>query len=81
VRGFVHPERKKLVVDGRVIRKTLMEELMTEQELLTQIRLNGIEDLAEVKAAYLEGNGEVSVIKAQGGGGEGKGTKATAAAG
>jgi uncharacterized membrane protein YcaP (DUF421 family) len=62
MRGFVHPERKPLVVDGRIIRRTLHEELMTEAELMTQIRLNGIEDLAEVKAAYLEGNGAVSVI-------------------
>ena len=62
---FVHPERKPLVVDGRVIRRTLQEELMTEEELMTQLRLNGVEDPSEVKAAYLEGNGEVSVIKYQ----------------
>jgi uncharacterized membrane protein YcaP (DUF421 family) len=66
IRPFVHPARKPLVVDGRIIRRTLHEELMTEEELLTQIRLNGIEDLAEVKAAYLEGNGAVSVIPRDG---------------
>jgi uncharacterized membrane protein YcaP (DUF421 family) len=60
---FVHPERKPLVVDGRLIRRTLQDELMTEQELMTQLRLNGVEQIDEVKAAYLEGNGEVSVIK------------------
>jgi len=38
-------------------------------ELMTQLRLNGVDDPAEVKAAYLEGNGEVSVIKME----EGKG--------
>lgn len=63
VRRFVHPPRKPLVVDGRIIRPTLVEELMTEGELLTQIRLSGVEDVEGVKAAYLEGNGEVSVIK------------------
>jgi uncharacterized membrane protein YcaP (DUF421 family) len=62
IQRFVHPERKPLVVDGRLIRRTLQEELMTEEELLTQLRLNGIEDPAGVKAAYLEGNGEISVI-------------------
>ncbi len=85
VRRFVHPERKRLVADGRVMRKVLEEELMTEDELMTQIRLNGVEDLDEVKAAYLEGNGEVSVIKRDSGGRgsetQGKGSKATAAAG
>ena len=82
VRKFVHPERKRLVADGRVMRKVLEEELMTEDELLTQIRLNGVEDVSEVKAAYLEGNGEVSVIKASSGGDDqGRGSKAAAAAG
>jgi uncharacterized membrane protein YcaP (DUF421 family) len=64
IQRFVHPERKPLVVDGRLIRRTLNEELMTEEELMTQLRLNGIEDPAAVKAAYLEGNGEISVIPA-----------------
>jgi uncharacterized membrane protein YcaP (DUF421 family) len=63
VQQFVHPERKSLVVDGRVVRRTLQEELMTEPELMTQLRVNGIEEIGQVKAAYLEGNGEVSVIK------------------
>jgi uncharacterized membrane protein YcaP (DUF421 family) len=67
--GFVHPERKPLVVEGRVIRRTLREELMTERELMTQLRLNGVEDVADVKAAYLEGNGEVSVLKRSDGAG------------
>ena len=81
VRAFVHPEHKPLVVDGRILRKTLNEELMTEEELMTQLRLNGVEDAVEVKAAYLEGNGEISVIKRSEGGDQGKGSKATAAAG
>ena len=82
VRRFVHPDRKPLISNGRVMRKVLAEELMTEDELLTQLRLNGVEEIAEVKAAYLEGNGEVSVIKiAPGGDDQGKGSKATAPAG
>ena len=75
VRHFVHPERKPLIIDGRVIRKTLKEELMTEGELLTQIRLNGADSSEEVKAAYLEGNGAVSVIKFEPARDEGKPTK------
>ena len=82
VRRFVHPQRKPLVVNGRVMRKVLQEELITEDELLTQLRLNGVEEIEEVKAAYLEGNGEVSVLKREStSGDEGKQTKATATAG
>ena len=69
IRRFVHPEHKPLVVDGRVLRKALADELMTEEELMTQLRLNGVEDAAEVKAAYLEGNGAISVIRLEQGGG------------
>jgi len=63
VEQYVHPPRKPLVVNGRLIRRTLADELMTEDELMTQLRLAGVEDVADVKAAYLEGNGEVSVLK------------------
>lgn len=79
IRRFVHPEHKPLVVDGRVLRRTLNEELMTEEELMTQLRLNGVEDPSEVKAAYLEGNGAISVIKRSNGGDQGKGAKSSSA--
>jgi uncharacterized membrane protein YcaP (DUF421 family) len=63
VRRFVHPDRRPLVKDGRVLRRALQQELMTEEELMTQLRLNGLEDVTEVKDAYLEGNGSISVIR------------------
>ncbi len=69
VRRFVHPDRRPLIQDGRVLRRALQEELMTEEELLTQLRLNGIEDVSGVKAAFLEGNGSVSVIRFDNGNG------------
>jgi uncharacterized membrane protein YcaP (DUF421 family) len=79
VRRFVHPDRKQLIANGRVMRKALAEELMTEDELMTQLRLNGVEEVEDVRAAYLEGNGDVSVIKRDpGGDAQGKGSKAAA---
>jgi uncharacterized membrane protein YcaP (DUF421 family) len=60
---LVNPEKKPLVINGRVLRKSLDEEWITESELMAQLRLNGIEDPSEVKAAYLEHTGEISVIK------------------
>ena len=81
VRKFVHPQRQPLVVNGRVMRKILQQELITEDELYTQLRLNGIEDIEDVKAAYLEGNGEVSVLKRESGAeDERKQSRATASA-
>lgn len=63
---FVNPERKPLIVNGRILRKTLDQEWITESELMSQLRLNGVEELSKVKAAYLEPTGEISVIKAEG---------------
>jgi uncharacterized membrane protein YcaP (DUF421 family) len=64
INRWVNPERQPLVVNGRIIRKTLDQEWMTEDELTTQLHLNGVEELSAVKAAYLEPNGAISVIKA-----------------
>ena len=33
---------------------------------MTQLRLQGIDDLADVKACYMEGNGHISVLRASG---------------
>lgn len=63
---FVHPQRKPLIINGRVIRKNLADELVTEDELMTQLRLQGAEEIQQVKAAYLEGNGDISVIRRAG---------------
>ena len=81
VQQFVHPDRKPLIANGRIMRKVLEEELLTEDELMTQLRLNGVEAVEEVKAAYLEGNGEISVIKRSNDDDGGKKASAAAIAG
>ena len=63
VQRLVHPSRKPLVMDSRLIRPNLAQELMTEEELMTQLRMQGIERLEDVRAVYVEGNGQISVIK------------------
>ena len=60
---FVHPAPRVLVRDGHVVRRTLDRELISDEELMTQLRLQGVEDVADVKLAAMEGNGEVSVIR------------------
>jgi uncharacterized membrane protein YcaP (DUF421 family) len=37
--------------------------MITKEELLSQIREQGLSGLDEVKSACLEGNGQISVIK------------------
>lgn len=54
---------KPLVVDGKLNRAAMHREFMTRDELLSQLRLHGIEDVADVRRAYLEPNGMVSVLR------------------
>jgi uncharacterized membrane protein YcaP (DUF421 family) len=41
----------------------MRREFMTDEELLTQLRLHGLQDVAEVRRALLEPNGMVSVVR------------------
>src|SRR4051812_7183896 len=70
VQRFIHPNKLPLIENGRFVQKSLRSELMTEEEVMTQLRLNGIEKLSEVRAAYMEGNGQVSVLKKESAGGD-----------
>jgi Predicted membrane protein len=60
---ILDPEPLELIKNGRVLRRNLDSEMMTEEELAAQLRLQGIENAADVKQACLEGNGEISIIK------------------
>ena len=60
---LVHPKPRELVRDGRPNRRNLARALISDDELMTQLRLQGVQDLSEVKVAAVEGNGQVSVVK------------------
>jgi uncharacterized membrane protein YcaP (DUF421 family) len=60
---LTHPTPLELVHEGRLLRRNLERELITEEDLMTQIRREGVEDLQQVQNAFLEGDGHISVIK------------------
>lgn len=62
-RRFVLPRPLCLVKDGTKQEKTLQRELITDEELHEMLREHEIEDIAEVKHAYLEPDGRVTVIR------------------
>lgn len=55
-----------LVENGRMNRRNMRSELITAEELESQLRQQGISRLSEVKRACLEANGEISVVKTDG---------------
>lgn len=60
---FVHPPPLPLVQDGRLLRRNMRREFISDDELWTQLREQGVSDLTEVKLAQMEGDGRISIIK------------------
>jgi uncharacterized membrane protein YcaP (DUF421 family) len=63
---IVKPRPKPLIEDGQLNRRVMRRELITMDEVLSQLRLRGVEDVSQVKRAYIEPNGMISVIRQDG---------------
>jgi uncharacterized membrane protein YcaP (DUF421 family) len=50
----------QIVRDGRLLRRNMRRELLTEEEVMTYLRKDGFADIGEVKAAYVEGDGKIT---------------------
>ena len=59
----IEPEKLKIIEDGKLLHRNMKKEMLTEDEVLSQMRQNGIEDVKEIKVAYLESDGHFSFIK------------------
>lgn len=62
-RRFADPPPLLLVKDGRMIRHNMRKEFLTEEELWGKLREQGVESLGVVREAYVESDGQISVIK------------------
>lgn len=52
-----------LINRGRISMKELLKVRISLEELLSQLRVNGVSDIADVEYAILEHNGQLSVIR------------------
>lgn len=59
---FVQPGKLMLIDDGKLLRRNLRREFITLDELSAKLRAYGLEDFSEVKKAYLESDGEITVV-------------------
>ena len=67
VHRLLHPRALPLIKDSRLLRRNMQKELITEEELISQLRLQGVEEVSQVKDAYMESDGRISVIERAGG--------------
>jgi uncharacterized membrane protein YcaP (DUF421 family) len=63
VERILHPPPLPLIEDGRTLPRNLKAELLTTEELMSALRSQGVDDIAAVERAYLEGNGQLTVIQ------------------
>jgi uncharacterized membrane protein YcaP (DUF421 family) len=63
LQGVLEPPPLPLIENGRVLHRNRRHELLTMDELKSRLREHGVTDLAEVERAYMESDGEVTVIK------------------
>ncbi|MGH8684868.1 MAG: DUF421 domain-containing protein [Nitrosospira sp.] len=63
IRRLVQPPPEALVLNGKMQRKAMRRELITAEELQSKLREQGIGQLNEIKVAYLEEDGEISVLR------------------
>jgi uncharacterized membrane protein YcaP (DUF421 family) len=64
VQRLVDQKPLPLVVDGKILYRNLRKELITREELNSHLREEGVADVSEVKSAYMESDGKISVVKA-----------------
>lgn len=65
---LVHPDPLPLIKNGRLIQHNLRSEMISREELSSQLREAGIERFSDVKSCHLEGDGKISVVKKSVGG-------------
>lgn len=66
VRRFAEPPPLMLVQDGRLLKRNMRRELLTEEELSSKLREQGVDALENVRQAYMESDGTISVIRKNG---------------
>jgi uncharacterized membrane protein YcaP (DUF421 family) len=52
-----------LIRDGQMLRRNMRREFITPEDLMSQLRQNDVADIKEVHRAYLEIDGNISVLK------------------
>jgi len=65
LRGWLEPPPLPLIHNGRVLYRNLRQEYLSEDELKAKLREQGVDDYSEVGKAFIESDGQITVIKRQ----------------
>jgi uncharacterized membrane protein YcaP (DUF421 family) len=60
---LTEPRPLPLIKDGNLLLRNMRRELITEEELMSQMREQGLDDVERVKEAYMEPDGHISIVQ------------------
>jgi uncharacterized membrane protein YcaP (DUF421 family) len=60
---ILRPPAVLLIRNGRIQKRNLRRELISEDELIGELREQGVENIEDVKYSYMESDGHISVVK------------------
>jgi len=63
MRRILQPKPLLLIKNGQMQLRNMRKELITREDLMAELRENGVEEISQVKEARIEEDGHVSVIK------------------
>lgn len=60
---LIQPPPRTLIKNGRMNYQNMRHELVSKEDLFSQLRQHGIDDIKRVKRACMEGDGKISIIE------------------
>jgi uncharacterized membrane protein YcaP (DUF421 family) len=63
LRPILRPHALLLIKDGNKQERNLRKEMISDDELLGELREQGVDDIKDVKYSYMESDGHISVVK------------------
>lgn len=65
IEKLVSAKPLQIVKSGNLLKRNMRREYITEEELLESLHREGIDDISQVKAAFVEGDGAITIVKNQ----------------
>ena len=62
-RHVLEPAAMLLIQNGRMLKRNMRKEMITEEELRSQLRQHGVMNISDVREARMESDGNISVVK------------------
>ena len=63
LKPLLRPRALLLIKNGKLQERNLRKEMITQDELIGELREQGVENVKDVKYSYMESNGHISVVK------------------